>query len=65
MLIYDERHMRSILDEYAGHYNGIARTSPASNDHPARTAKLSAPLNLPVQRRQVLGGVINEYYQAA
>jgi hypothetical protein len=24
-----------------------------------------APLNLPVRRREVLGGVINEYYQAA
>jgi hypothetical protein len=23
------------------------------------------PLNLPVRRREVLGGVINEYYQAA
>jgi len=25
----------------------------------------SVPLDLPVQRRKVLGGVINEYYQAA
>jgi putative transposase len=36
---------------------------------PATTARSgrpgSAPLDLPVQRRKVLGGVINEYYQAA
>ena len=43
VLIYGERHLRSVLDEYAGHYNGhrpgIARTSPASNDHPTTTAR--------------------------
>jgi hypothetical protein len=39
MLIYGERHLRSVLGEYAGHYNGHARTSPASNDHPTTTAR--------------------------
>jgi hypothetical protein len=27
--------------------------------------QVGVPLGLPVQRRKVLGGVINEYYQAA
>jgi hypothetical protein len=29
MLIYDERHLQSVLGEYASYYNGTARTSPA------------------------------------
>ena len=32
---------------------------------PDQKAQVSALLNLPIQRRKVLGGVINEYYQAA
>ena len=32
---------------------------------PGQKAQVSAVLNLPIQRRKVLGGVINEYYQAA
>ena len=44
---------------------GTARTSPASNDRPAETTKPTVRMDLPVQRRKVLGGLINEYYQAA
>jgi hypothetical protein len=36
MLIYDERHLQSVLSEYAAITTGIARTSPASNDHPTK-----------------------------
>src|SRR5271165_7491098 len=42
-----------------------ARTSPASNDPPDHDDQAGVPLDLPVQRRKVLGGVINEYYRAA
>ncbi len=42
-----------------------ARTSPASNDHPDHDMPVVMPLEAPVQRRKVLGGVINEYYRAA
>ena len=44
---------------------GTGLTSPASNDHPTRMTRSALPLDLPVQRRKVLGGVINEYYRAA
>jgi hypothetical protein len=38
MLIY-ERHLRSVLGKYADHYNGTARTNPASNDRPIMTRR--------------------------
>ena len=44
---------------------GIARTNPASKRPPDHDDQASPPLDLPVQRRKVLGGVINEYYRAA
>ena len=39
MLIYDERHLRSLLGEYEAHYNRHRPISPASNDHPTKAAK--------------------------
>ncbi len=47
MLIYSERHLRMVLATYAGHYNGHARTSPASNDHPTTTCRPACPSNHP------------------
>lgn len=34
ILVYDERHLRSVLSQYVGHYNRHRPHSPASNDHP-------------------------------
>jgi transposase InsO family protein len=65
MLIYHERHLRSVLGEYAGHYNRHRPHQSRQQRPPDQDAQASAPLNLPVRRRKVLGGVINEYYQAA
>jgi putative transposase len=65
MLIYDEPHLRSILREYVGHYNGHRPHQSRRQRPPDRDDQSSAPLDLPVQRRKVLGGVINEYYRAA
>jgi hypothetical protein len=65
MLIYDERHLWSVLGEYARHYNGHRPYRPRQERPPDQGDQPGAPLDLPVQRRKVLGGVINEYYQAA
>jgi hypothetical protein len=61
MLIYNERHRRSVLGEYADHYNRhrphqSRRQRPPDSDEPVVT-----PLDAPIRRRKVLGGVINEY----
>ena len=65
MLIYDERHLRSVLGEYAAHYNRHRPHQSRQQRPPDHSGQVSAPLDLPVQRRKVLGGVINEYYRAA
>jgi transposase InsO family protein len=65
MLIYDERHLRSVLTEYAGHYNRHRPHQSRQQRPPDHDEPVAAPLSAQVQRRRVLGGVINEYYPAA
>ncbi len=65
MLIFSERHLRSVLAEYARHYNGrrphrSRQLRPPRPDHPA--ADLSQER---IKRHPVLGGLINEYQRAA
>jgi putative transposase len=65
MLIYGERHLLSVLDDYAAHYNRHRPHQSRQQRPPDRDDQTDVPLDLPVQRRKVLGGVINEYYRAA
>ena len=65
MLIYGERHLRSVLGEYVGHYNGHRPHQSRQQRPPDHEDQADPPQDLPVQRRRVLGGVINEYYRAA
>jgi putative transposase len=64
MLIFGERHLRSILAQYAWHYNGrrphCSRQLLAPRpDHPVADLSLKR-----IRRRPVLGGLINEYERA-
>jgi putative transposase len=66
MLIVNERQLASVLAEYENHYNAH-RPHRALDQHSPIAAHVE---RLPrsggaVQRRQVLGGLINEYQQAA
>jgi putative transposase len=65
MLIYNERHLRSVLGEYAGHYNGHRPHQSRQQRPPDHHTPVVVPLDALVQRRKVLSGVINEYYRAA
>ncbi len=65
MLIYGERHLRSVLGEYVGHYNGHRPHQSRQQRPPDQDNQAGVPLDSPVQRRKVLGGVIKEYYRAA
>jgi len=65
MLIFGERHLRSVLEEYAGHDNGrrphrALGLRPPRPDHPAADLSLER-----IKRRPVLGGLINEYERVA
>ena len=65
MLIYHGRHLQTVLGKYVGHYNGHRPHQSRQQRPPDQDDQVSALLDLPVQRRKVLGGVINEYYRAA
>jgi putative transposase len=65
MLIYGERHLRPVLGEYAGHYNGHPPHPSRQQRPPGRDGQARVPPDLPAQRRKVLGGLINEYFHAA
>ncbi len=65
MLIFGERHLRSVMTEYARHYNGrrphrALQLQPPRPDHPM--VDLSQER---VKRRPVLGGLLNEYERSA
>ncbi len=65
MLVFGERHLRRVLDEFARHYNGqrphrARQLRPPRPDHP-----IAAQPAQRVTRRAVLGGLVNEYEPAA
>ncbi len=65
MLVFGERHLRTVLAQYEVHYNGrrphrSRHLRPPRPDHPV--VGLSRKR---IQRRPVLGGLINEYERAA
>ena len=64
-VIYGQRHLRAVLQTYAGHYNGHRPHQSRRQLPPDHDEMVVTPPDAPVQRRKVLGGVINKYYQAA
>ena len=68
MLIINEHHLRRVLTEYLTHYN-TARPHRALGQLPSAQAHARPPeIDLAehrVRRKQVLGGLINEYQIAA
>ena len=68
LLIVGRRHLEHVLSAYVAHYNAerphrsLALAAPAKESSPPPGSPLSAP---DVRRRDVLGGVIHEYYAAA
>jgi putative transposase len=65
MLIYDERHLRSILGQYARHYNRHRPDQSRQQRSPGQETRITASHDLPVRRRRILDGVISEYCRGA
>jgi len=65
MLICNERHAVTVLDEFTRHVNDHrphqGRDHSPPNHDPAAVISLDAP----IRHHRVLGGVINEYRRAA
>jgi hypothetical protein len=65
MLVYHERHLRAALGKYAGHDNSRCPHQPRQQRTPGHDTQVVLPLDAPVQRRKIPGGVINALYRAA
>jgi hypothetical protein len=62
ILIFNESHLRQVLDEYLAYYNsrrphqGLEQQSPIPRSIPVATGVIT--------RRSVLGGIINDYFRS-
>jgi putative transposase len=65
MLIVDERHLATVLAEYTAHYNDHRPHRSLHQRPPNAPVELPEATTAGVRRRPILGGLINEYSQAA
>ena len=65
MLIYNQAHLRAVLRAYVKHYNGHRPHQSRQQRPPDHDDLVVVPLDRPVKRRKILGGVISEYHRAA
>jgi putative transposase len=65
MLIYDEAHPQAVLRAYSGHHNWHRPHQTQDQRPPDHDEPVVVPLDAPVQRRKLLGGVTNECHRTA
>jgi putative transposase len=65
MLVFGERHLRTVLAQYEVHYNGRRPHRSRHLRRPRPDCPVADLSRKRIQRRPVLGGLINEYERAA
>ncbi|MGN9846386.1 integrase core domain-containing protein [Nonomuraea sp. H19] len=65
MLIYGERHLHSVLNEYLDHYNAHRPHQARGQRPPDHDEHVAVPMEGRIERHEILGGVIKEYRRAA
>ena len=64
ILIFGEGHLRKVLAEFAGHYNGHRPHQSLQQDPPLQPGR-AVDITGRIERRQILSGLISEYRRAA
>jgi putative transposase len=65
VLILGEWHLRQVLAEYARHYNWHRPHQGLRQKPPLRRPGRPVDISARIERRRVVGGLINEYRRAA
>ena len=65
MLIFGERHLRSVLAQYSAHYNRQRSHRALQLRPPRPQAPVPKPVHGKIRRHPILGGLINQYESAA
>jgi putative transposase len=65
MLIYHERHVRTVFNQYARHVTDHRPHQSLSQHSPTHDPATPIPHPTPIRRHRVLSGLINEYRRAA
>jgi hypothetical protein len=65
ILIYNKHHPAAVLDQYLRHFNDHRPHQGPQHRPPNHNPALVVPIDGPIRRHQIFGGVINEYQRTA